>query len=369
MVKKSITITSKPKVAKPKKVASDGDEYSKMKVVELKALCKSRHVPVSECNVNKQPLIDLLKALDAVKLKPTKATKEPKEKATKPKVAKKEKVAKKKPSPATKKPSPKKASASKKTCKPDSCPDGFCILESGECVGKTKTKTPLLKDLNKHGVTSKSYKEEYEYDAALGVVGLKSHVAAYRKSLGGETVVPKKEKVVAKKTAKKAFKCYDSAASDCASGDICSTTGKCVKDNDKNRKGKLVLVVDGRSIIGSKETIEKLQKTLGGEIVGAEKKIVRPATPPKPVKEKKPKAKKTKSPKKPKEMEILVGDSDDEELETLRTKSPKIIPKTKTPVISTKPMMIEEPIISGSVDLRKKEIQETFKKCLSRLKV
>ena len=67
MVKKSITITSKPKVAKPKKVATDGDEYSKMKVVELKALCKSRHVPVSECNVKKQPLIDLLKALDAVR--------------------------------------------------------------------------------------------------------------------------------------------------------------------------------------------------------------------------------------------------------------------------------------------------------------
>ena len=46
--------------------------------------------------------------------------------------------------------------------------------------------------------------------------------------------------------------------------------GSCVFDLVGLREGKYQLSVDGRGIIGSRETIESLQKVLGGEISKAD---------------------------------------------------------------------------------------------------
>ena len=54
---------------------------------------------------------------------------------------------------------------------------------------------------------------------------------------------------------------------ECTIGEVCNVlTGKCIKDTNENRQGLSSLVIDGRDIIGDRETIEKLHKHLGGEM-------------------------------------------------------------------------------------------------------
>ena len=86
---------------------------------------------------------------------------------------------------------------------------------------------------------------------------------------------PSVKKVASKKTSPK---CYDPTAEKCETGKVCSAkSGRCIKDSTAARKGLSVLKVNGREIIGPKATIETLQATLGGKIVGdpsPKKKVV-----------------------------------------------------------------------------------------------
>jgi hypothetical protein len=53
----------------------------------------------------------------------------------------------------------------------------------------------------------------------------------------------------------------------CNEKEVCDVgTGYCVPSTSSIKKGRYTLEVDGRSLIGDKETIDKLHKTLGGSI-------------------------------------------------------------------------------------------------------
>ena len=53
---------------------------------------------------------------------------------------------------------------------------------------------------------------------------------------------------------------------ECPKEKVCNVlTRKCVANNAVNRRGQSLLNVGGRIILGDKDTIEKLQKVLGGD--------------------------------------------------------------------------------------------------------
>lgn len=65
--------------------------------------------------------------------------------------------------------------------------------------------------------------------------------------------------------------CFEEDAEPCADDKLCSgSTGRCVADTTKNRKGKWILNVDGKRILGNKEDLERLQEAQGGDMEQAE---------------------------------------------------------------------------------------------------
>ena len=151
----------------------------------------------------------------------------------------------------------------------------------------------------------------------------------------------------------KKARCDDPGGEACEDGKLCThklmKDGKplreCVADNATNKKGNTILVLaNGSKIVGKKEDLIALQKTLGGAIEGEakaaspkEKSKAKPKTPsPKP---------KTKAPSpKPKKIEI------DEE-----PKSAGLLPPPKLPG-------------DGNIGLSNDEIWKTFEKCLQNIK-
>jgi hypothetical protein len=375
--------------SKGKKSPKKGNATKTVK--ELKLDCRGRPVKPPKgkscTTMLKKELVDFLDALDAG----VSSSRSPS------------------PSPSPPKKPSKKATKLKFVCDTDPCSDDeVCILGSGKCVKKTKTgkKTPLLADLKKAGIDSKAYKSDYEFDSDLGVLGLKDHVDEYRKAMKKTKKVkspkPKKVKTPSPPKPKKATKasskskCYDSDADDCDSGKICSqASGKCIADTKIARKGKYILTLNnGREIIGAKDKLEALRKSLGGEgtIASAEgAPAAKPAKKPKFIPlmlspeepssseedddssaERRTAAEKRAAEKKAEEKraaakakaEALIA----AEVEKEKRRIMKIVEESKSgkkpvsPVVTS--ILAERPT---TVDLKKQEIQETFKKCLARL--
>jgi len=211
---------------------------------------------------------------------------------------------------------------------------------------------------------------------------------------------PVKKPSPVKKVTKKAPKRCDAKEDplECDEGDLCSaTSGKCMKDTPAVRKGKSELHVDGRIIVGTAETIDSLQKILGGEVkragakaekvkkVSSVKKTPTPkkrssspkrksSTPkrtPSPVRKassvkKAPSAPKRASPKDVKGLErrleeLLAEDMQDEiEISKIQAKLKALKgKKAPSPVAGKR---------AGKVEMKKQEIYDTFKKCLESLK-
>jgi hypothetical protein len=295
------------------------------------------------------------------KVSPSPKKKSPKKKSPKKKSPKKKSPKKKSPkkvTPEKKKKSPKKkpVSSSLKCEDRKKCPGCYCDTHNGKCVSKNKDGKPR---------GEKSLREEigddYVYDEKYGLVGseadVKAHIKLWKKKHAEKKVAAGKKtppkKISPKKTSPKKktppkktspvkprktcgssdMKSFD-GYSKCEEDEICSVlTGKCVKDAATSRAGQHVLNIDGRSIIGDLETIRKLQKELGGEIV-KESKI----SPQKPEKKTSPKKKSPVKPKSPK-------------------KSPE--PKKKSPVKKA-----ESAIVAAS----REDIYRTFTECLAKLK-
>ena len=364
-------------------------DYKKKSVKDLTKDCKGRKLPKGkECPKKKDDLADFLAALDAAVVSPAKTKKSKSSKSSSPTLTIK----------------PSKTPAAKPTklkfvCDEQSCPDDeVCVLGSGKCVKRTKTgkKTPLLSDLSKvAGIDSKTYKSDYEFDPELGVLGLKEHVDEYRKLK--PVVAPKpilKAPAKAKKTSSK--KCYQPDADDCDAGKVCSFSGACIQDKPAARKGKFVLVLEtGRQIIGTKEKLEALK--LKGKIYPADaplpttkkSKTVKVATPPSSPEES---TEDTSSDEEGEEAESEAERKAREEIERKAAKASKTASKTAAKEeaererarLAKKALQEEEAKKAAArkeeetrtrvateklttVELKKKEIQDTFKACLARL--
>lgn len=217
----------------------------------------------------------------------------------------------------------KKAKKAKKTCydveDPTLCDEGdVCNAASGRCVKST-------------GPAAKG-KWRLEVDGRI-IVGDEETLTKLQETLGGELTEPaaakrgrppkteepvkskttkvKKTKVVktkqeppktgkVKKTKTKARTCYDlEDPIECGLEDICNAaTGKCVRDTAQARKNMWKLIVDGRIIVGARDTLLPLQKALGGDISKAdeEEEVVEETEPIEPPKKGKTATKKSKAP-------------------------------------------------------------------------
>jgi len=148
--------------------------------------------------------------------------------------------------------------------------DKICDAFSGKCVRKTKAGRPWGES-----VYERAYGSDYNYDDDLGIIGSKDAIKKHKLVLGKKkSVVKKKSKSpkVVKAKGKKAKRCDDPVDYvDCSSNQVCNAnTGKCRKDTKTARKGQYELSVMGRTIVGRKEAILKLQETLGGIIRSAD---------------------------------------------------------------------------------------------------
>ena len=284
----------------PKKSSSDEGKYAGMTVLELKKECRARTgMTAKDCNILRKPLVDLLVAQDrkasaSKKSKPARGrTAEPTKKSS----SKTKSKSSKSKSPSRSRSRSRSRSASRSAsksgrrptvgkCNHDSCPDKFCVISSGACIGKTKKGTPLLAELTKIAKMSKSERDEIQ-TTDDGLLGSAAEIRAARRgstSVSRKTKTPtpprkaktppkaKKSGRSPKKAAPKkkgVAKCYEPEADDCESGKVCSAkSGRCIKDSAAARKNTIVLVVDGREIVGSEDIVRKLQKQLGGKIKG-----------------------------------------------------------------------------------------------------
>lgn len=269
-----------------------------------------------------------------------------------PKKAPKKKSTKK----SKKKASPKKKSPKgSKICgeEENKCDDDkICRTTDGKCISKTKAGRPWGEAKLKEAV------KDYFYDSVRRIAGERSdveaHISHWKKARASASkspspksaspkgkkaspeASPKKKAAPKKKAVAKSKKCGTQNMTkkdlddmkECDDDQVCNVmTGRCVKDTPRNTKGKQILKVNGRVIIGEPSTIATLQKALGGTIEKPEKAAPKTAT--KTTK---------KSPVKPKT-------------------PPKKAPKKKSPPKKSK---------SSADDMREK-IKQTFHECLSRL--
>lgn len=243
------------KVPKPEKLTKS--TLTKMKVSDLRKRC--REMGIVDCKtvkyIGKATLIDLILAGKKADVKP--------KPAPKPKVVTPE----------------KKASFKCGTKDKRKCPaPKICDVHSGKCVSRTKKRglTKRAEDSRR-----KIYGDDYYFDEDLGLVGRKEDVLEHIKYWGLDT--PSKPKPAPKpRTSKKCTAKKDPLM--CDSGELCDAdTGKCIEDTPSVRK-QWILEVNGRTIVGKKAAIERLQKVLGGEVSSPSKKV-KPAKPSDELKE------------------------------------------------------------------------------------
>jgi len=157
-------------------------------------------------------------------------------------------------------------------CKHDTCGlDKICNVDTGTCRKKTKTGFWGQKSLQK------KLGGEFLYDEETGLVGKRSVVNEHRRVMGLEPLgVSKPPSPVKEKVSKKvAHHCASKSKRHevCKSDEIClydskSKSGSCVLRSDHKpspNKWRLELP-GGRVILGSKEAMEKLKKSLGGKL-------------------------------------------------------------------------------------------------------
>ena len=318
-------------------------------------------------------------------------------------------VTKKKKSPAKKaKKSPAKKAVKKKAPAKKVVSDRYSDMTLAELRAECK-KRKL--DLSKCKLGSKDLADVLrEWDAVV-------KPSPTKKSVSPKKETPKKSPVKKSPAKKVAARCdAEEDFMECQEGTICSaTSGKCVKDTKAARKDKAELKVDGRTIIGSLETIKNLQKILGGVIKGIKtpspakkvKKVVKKSPSPKktPVK-KTPTPKKTPSSARktpsPKKTPSSAKKTPSPKKVPSPRKTPKKVSPKKTPAKSPKDIRgIEKRLADlidesgdvkeierlrkelqelksrqpktakarpGKVEIKKQQIYDTFKECLANLK-
>ncbi len=295
-------MTSKAKMSSP----ISSTTLAKKTVAELRAICKKIGAPC-DSKMKKQELFD---AIISWKMMSGPGGK-PKKIVIKTTVS------------GIKKGSPKggapKNGAPKVACSHSTCPDAFCVLDTGKCVKKTAKGLPY----GMEGLKTK-YGSDFVFDANLRILGKKADVDQYKLDQRSPSRSPvrsprrsrspsrsrsasparKKSPIKKKSSVKKTKKCTDAADwLECDKGQICSTpSGKCIKDTKVNRYGakgdKAQLLVDGRVIVGTAKAIQNLHKILGGQIkTGKSPSPSKKKTPPVKKPGKKP-TKKSPSPRK-----------------------------------------------------------------------
>lgn len=359
-------VTSPIKIASPKpspkKVGSSPKNYEKMTLAALRKLCLQKHgLNAKECKLSKKEVVAFLKAAG----QPIKI-----------------------PSPAK---SPGKIELCFESDGSKKCGTDICDVNTGKCVKLTKkTKKPFGE--KKYQT---AYGSDYYYDEKHGVLGRKEDVMSFISKMGGKKVKspqkspkaapPKSPKKVAGK--KKKARCDDKTDFlACGDQEVCSTkSGRCVADKAANRKGKWQLLVDGRTIVGTEDTIKELQKALGGEMRKADEKAKK-ASPARVVAAS---PKREKSPKKapsPKDIagiearmgELLGGGGTNEEMKKLKKrleelkktagdkKSPQ---KKKSPAKITGPdVVLRSPPKGRKIDQSVQSVYDSFSACLANLK-
>jgi hypothetical protein len=299
---------------------------------------------------------------------------------------------------------PKKKAPPKKSPKGLKCADKEYDRSTQFCNTKTGKIGKLTKKGRPHGEEGikKNIGETYTFNEKYGFVGseedVEAHIEHMKKTKAGKKVKevkklsppkntppkkspPKKKKTTPPKKTKKvkaaektkkqkpgtpvkqktpvktkracaaadmeSFDGYDR----CDIGEVCNVmTGKCIDDTEQNRAGLSSLMVDGRDIIGDRETIEKLHKHLGGKISAYKKTTEatpKATTPPRTIKSTKlAKEKKNATPKKS------------------PAKSPKKSPK-KSPSKEQKETKKSD---GTMVTASREDIYRTFTECLASLK-
>jgi len=281
--------TAKPKAVKPKKTPSP----SKSKTA-TKSKTPSKSKTATKSKVTKSKTTKP-KAVKPRTPSPSKS-KVTKSKDTKPKTSVKSKVTRSSP----KKDLPKSITL---FCYDDNgkyacADDEFCNATDRSCVKSTKAGKPWGQP-----TLEKKFGSDFTFDQSHRLIGRKEDVAAHialLKKLGSSAKATKATKATpaakaskskgtpkASKASKasaaveKALKCQDTV---CADGQSCNAdTGRCKKFTDKDRKGKYQLEVEGRVIIGSKASIEKLRDILGGEVSKADRSSSQQAIASEPV--------------------------------------------------------------------------------------
>ncbi len=338
--------------------------YAGKRIKTLRELCKERNIEAEKCKLDRAELIAVLEEWDRIQ-------------SVEPALY-------------------KCGTSTKKKCPPNK----ICDVNFGMCLAKTKigiSKRARESRENKWG-------KEYYYDEEYGLVGRKADVLAHLKywdiskkpkkkpkklrlpipsitlppvsppsprklRLPSPPSPPRKPKKPKKlrlplpsitlppvsppsprkprrpsppSPPRKPKKCTDEVDPlICDPNELCSAkSGKCIKDDARVRKNKWILEIDGRVIIGSKKTIKKLQKSLGGGISKAEIPPVEKLATEKIVREVKESLKKLKQKKKP------------------STPKKISIPPKKVPTPKK---------ITSTIEAAKQDIARTFSECLASL--
>jgi hypothetical protein len=316
------------KPAKGKKVAKktvvpkeEGEkDYSKMLLSSLKRECTKKGLDCKTAKTKAALIAMLTGEVLAKKVSPKKVTKKITKKVTK-------KVSPKKVSP-KKKASPKKA---KKAARCDDqedyveCEDGsVCNAATGRCIKDT-------------GVNRKKYPAS---------ITLKDG----RKLIGSEESIEKIREIFGDQVEEVSKRCDDEDGV-CEDDQVCDgDSGECTADSEDIRsKKRYELDVKGRKIIGTKATIEKLHKKLGGKVKSLDDE-----------------AKRLK--------ELLAEEKEvsgeaaklEEQISKRKKKSPKKKEVAVKPV-EEKKKESPKPKESVKVEMEKQKIYDTFKRCLESL--
>lgn len=357
---KSASPTSKKSPPKSIKI---NENLSAMTVVELKARAKSLKVdlPTKGSGANggvvKSDIIRAIQDFESRKVGETgRVIKISPVKQKTPKKASPKKESPKKTSPVKLK-TPKKSSKAAKFCAvkgKNTCEDDkpICRVTDGKCIKKSKNGEPRgIKTLKKE------LGDDYYFDEKSGLIGKKEDVLRHLKLQRKASSEPSKEvskspvKVdKVEKSKKVSPKCGTVSMKGvegykkCKDTEVCDIfTGQCEEPTEKLMSGKISLIVDGRTIIGDKATIEKLHKSIGGTVSLTGKK------------------EKTKTPKAKK---VVI----DEKTDLMSIEPPKASPKKpKAKASPAKPKPVRTGTSSSSVMESREKIYETFTKCLSEI--
>lgn len=263
----------------------------------------------------------------------------------------------------------------------------ICYTEDGTCKKPIKNGTPW-------GAPSlkKKLGDEYYFDPETGLVGRKADVLAHiekwgksprrsptpkrrtpkkkptprrsptpkrrtpkKKSTPRRSPTPKRKPTPKRRSPKRKaspkktlLNCQER---DCGTGKVCNAkTGRCVKDTPAQRKKNYTLQVNGRTIVGNKSDIEKLQGILGGRIAAPGKGFKSPTREPEVVSE--PEISESEDEPELTAAEIRRMEKGKEKVSPKR--SPKRSPPRKSPKIS-----------SAQKEQQEQKVLRTFQECLA----